>query len=421
MAVIEWNILLIGSGAAEHALAWKITQSPFFRSLTALPGNDGIALLPMTRCVKGDVQDIDAVLKLAAEVKPDLVIIGDHAAQAAGMADALKQAGYAVAAAGKNAAQIETSCVFAKSFMMSNGIPTPDFNIVMTADEAAQKIAQWDIEGSGIALKPDVAPARRRIAVTRDRSLALKTAQDFMPADGSASDMMLLEQTATGRAVSVLALCDGTRSLPLGYFCPRPHVQQDIVADADGAYMPADIPDTARRFIDSYILGGTVDGMTASGTPLHGFLQVNLMIDGTEINTLSLKTGLHGIAAQLLMPMIEDDILPYLMAAATGGLKDLAPPRLKNGAAVYMAMMQDDQTAQPLPLQDEKLETDATSDVVIFTHSASRKGDAWQSGGHIVLGVTATGSDLGSACAKAAGTLGKISFAGARWRGDIGE
>lgn len=421
MAVIEWNILLIGSGAGEHALAWKISQSPRLRSLTVMPGNDGMVALPMTRCVKGDTQNIDAALKLAADIKPDLIIIGDHAAQAAGMADAMTQAGYAVASAGKAAAQIESSCVFAKSFMMSNGIPTPDFNIVMTADEAAQKIAQWDVEGSGIALKPDTAAQNRRTALTRDRATALKTAQDFMPASGAAA-MMLLEQVARGRSVSVLAVCDGASCLPLGYYSASHSSTHDIITDADGAYMPPhDLPDTARSFIEKYILRGAVDGMKAAGTPLRGLLHINMRVDGTEINAVSMKTGLHGTAAQLLMPMIDDDILPYLMAAATGGLKDLGVPRIKTGAAVHMVLLQEDPAApQPLPLQDGQVETGTGSDMSIFIASATRKDSGWHTGGHSVLGITAQGANMDDARAKAAAALGKLGFAGSRWRGDIG-
>jgi len=149
------RVLLLGSGGREHALAWKIAQSPLLAALTVLPGSDGIALLPKTRCISGNAADKTAVLDLAAEIKPDLVVIGPEAPLAAGVSDALRQAGYNVAAPSQAAARLESSKIFSKSFMTSHGIPTADFAIAVSPEDAAQKIAQWDVQGAGIVVKAD--------------------------------------------------------------------------------------------------------------------------------------------------------------------------------------------------------------------------------------------------------------------------
>ncbi len=436
MAVIELNILLLGGGGREHALAWKIAQSPLLRSLTVMPGSDGIALLPHTRCVAGDAADIKAVLTLAAEIKPDLVIIGPEAPLAAGVSDALRAAGYKVAAPSKAAAQLESSKIFSKSFMMSHGIPTADFNIVMTPEEAAQKIALWDVENDGIVIKADGLAAGKGVVVTHDRTEALKTVHNFMenPACTVKSDMLLLEQKLTGREVSAFALCDGKNFITIGYACDYKRVNdgdQGPNTGGMGGYAPEGWPSAgAQSFIEKYIFQSVLDGMAAAGTPYTGFLFAGLMIEDTEVNVIEFNTRFGDPEAQILLPMIDSDLVPLLLAAAEGNIKDKPAPKLKQGSAVHIVMTSEGypetfgtgmRLEQAITLPDDLLESGENDNAFLFIAGASKVGGTWQNTGGRVLGVTATGDNIDDARAKAYDAISRIHFNGAHWRSDIGR
>lgn len=436
MAVVELKVLMLGGGGREHALAWKISQSPLLASLTVMPGSDGIALLPLTRCVAGDAADVRSVLALAADIKPDLVVIGPEAPLAAGVSDALRTAGYKVAAPSKATAQLESSKIFSKSFMMSHGIPTADFNIVMTPEEAAQKIAQWDVEHGGIVVKADGLAAGKGVVVTHDRAEALKTVHDFManPACSVKSDMLLLEQKLTGREVSAFALCDGTDFITIGYACDYKRVNdgdQGPNTGGMGGYMPQGWPNASMQsFIDKYVFKSVLEGMAAAGTPYTGFLFAGLMIDGTEVNVIEFNTRFGDPEAQILLPMIESDLLPLLIAAAEGTLKSQPPPRMKQGSAVHVVMTSAGYPetfgtgmtlGQTITLPGELLESGENDNTLLFIAGARKQGAAWQNTGGRVLGITATGDSIEDARTRAYSAIDRIHFNGAHWRSDIGR
>lgn len=436
MAVIELNILLLGGGGREHALAWKMAQSPLLRSLTVMPGSDGIALLPHTRCVSGDAADTAAVLALAEKIKPDLVIIGPEAPLAAGVPDALRAAGYKVAAPSKAAAQLESSKIFSKSFMMSHGIPTADFNIVMTPEEAARKIAQWDVENGGIVIKADGLAAGKGVVVTHDRTEALKTVHDFMenPACTVKSEMLLLEQKITGREVSAFALCDGKDFITIGYACDYKRINdgdQGPNTGGMGGYAPEGWPSAgARSFIEKYIFQSVLDGMAAAGTPYTGFLFAGLMIDGTDVKVIEFNTRFGDPEAQILLPMIDGDIVPLLLASAEGKIKGIPAPTLKQGSAVHVVMTSEGypetfgtgmRLEQPITLPGDLMDSGENDNTLLFIAGARQNGGIWQNTGGRVLGVTATGASIDDARAKAYDAINRIHFNGAHWRSDIGR
>lgn len=430
------RILLLGSGGREHAQAWKITQSPLLDALAVMPGSDGIALLPRTRCVAGDAADKDAVLKYAASFQPDLVVIGPEGPLAAGVSDALRDAGYKVAAPSQAAAKLESSKIFAKSFMMGHGIPTADFAIAVSPEDAEVKISQWDVEGSGIVVKADGLAAGKGVVVTHDIGEALETAHAFMsdPACSVKSDMLLLEQKLTGREVSAFALCDGTDFVTIGYACDYKRVNdgnEGPNTGGMGGYAPEDWPSaSARAFIEKYIFRNVLEGMAAAGTPYTGFLFAGLMIDGADINVIEFNTRFGDPEAQILLPMMEDDIVPLLMAAAEGRLFAMNPPRMKAGSAVHIVMTSEGypetfgtgmRLGETITLPPDLLETETNDNALLFIAGARKNGEAWQNTGGRVLGITATGNDIAEARNKAYDAIRRIHFNGAHWRSDIGN
>lgn len=430
------QVLLLGSGGREHALAWKITQSPLLAALTVLPGSDGIALLPKTRCVSGNAADTAAVLSLAAQIKADLVVIGPEAPLAAGVSDALRDAGYNVAAPSQAAARLESSKIFSKSFMTSHGIPTADFAIAVSPEDAAQKIALWDVEGAGIVIKADGLAAGKGVVVTHDRAEAIATVDAFMRdlACSVKSDMLLLEQKITGREVSAFALCDGHGFVTIGYACDYKRVN-----DGDhgpntggmGGYAPENWPSpAARAFIEDHIFARVVTGMAAAGTPYCGFLFAGLMIDGDDVKVIEFNTRFGDPEAQILLPLIEDDLLPLLCAAAEGTLEGQNPPQLKSGSAVHVVMTSEGypetfgtgmRLGEEISLPADMLAGGSNDNALLFIAGARKAGDGWQNTGGRVLGITATGGSIAEAREKAYAALHRIHFTGAHWRSDIGR
>jgi len=430
------RVLLLGSGGREHALAWKIAQSPLLAALSVLPGSDGIALLPKTRCVSGNAADKTAVLALAAEIKPDLVVIGPEAPLAAGVSDALRQAGYNVAAPSQAAARLESSKIFSKSFMMSHGIPTADFAIAVSPEDAAQKIAQWDVEGAGIVVKADGLAAGKGVVVTHDRAEALATVDAFMrdPACSVKSDMLLLEQKITGREVSAFALCDGAGFVTIGYACDYKRVNDGDLGPNTGGmggYAPENWPSpAARNFIEGHIFKRVVEGMAAAGTPYCGFLFAGLMVDGDDVKVIEFNTRFGDPEAQILLPLIEDDLLPLLLAAVEGTLEAQNPPQMKSGSAVHVVMTSEGypetfgtgmRLGEAISLPADMLEIAQNDNALLFIAGARKAGDTWQNTGGRVLGVTATGGSVAEAREKAYAALNRIHFTGAHWRSDIGR
>lgn len=431
------HILLLGSGGREHAQAWKIVQSPLVAALTVLPGSDGIALLPKTRCTAGNAADVKTVLQLAATIKPDLIVIGPEAPLAAGVSDALRAEGYKVAAPSQAAAKLESSKIFSKSFMMSHGIPTADFAIAVSPEDAAQKIAQWDVEGSGIVVKADGLAAGKGVVVTHDRAEALDTVHAFMtdPACSVKSDMLLLEQKITGREVSAFALCDGTDFVTIGYACDYKRVHDGDLGPNTGGmggYAPENWPSAAARdFIERHIFRPVLDGMAAAGTPYTGFLFAGLMVEGDDVKVIEFNTRFGDPEAQILLPLIEGDIVPLLLAAAEGTLAAQPAPRLKSGSAVHIVMTSAGypetfgtgmQLGQTISLPEDLLSAGGTNDnALLFIAGARKNGQDWQNTGGRVLGITATGGNIAEARDKAYAAIHRIHFDGAHWRSDIGR
>lgn len=424
-------ILLLGSGGREHALAWKIAQSPFVENVYVLPGSDGIARLPKVRCLPGDPADVPTVLAAAQKLEPSLVVIGPEKPLEAGVSDALARASFLVAAPSKAAARLESSKIFSKSFMGANDIPTAPHIVCDTYDKAVAVLNDWSIEKRGVVIKADGLAAGKGVVVTHDRAEALRTAHDFMlNADCTVkTDRLLLEEKITGKEVSAFALCDGETFLPLGYACDYKRVNDNDEGPNTGGmggYSPGDWPSSAaRQFINNNVFRKTVEGMKKAGTPFRGVLFAGLMVNGDNVQVIEFNTRFGDPEAQILLPLMEDDIVPLFEAAAKGSLSLMKPVTFKKASSVHVVM-----TSEGYPeilgtgmRLGEKITLPETLDdnPIIFIAGAKMDRGEWVNTGGRVLGVTAIGPTIDDARRYAYDVIGDIHFKGAHWRKDIGR
>ena len=424
------TILLLGSGGREHALAWKMAQSPAVTRIYALPGSDGIRSVEKVECISGDPADVEFVLKTAQALRPDLIVVGPEKPLAAGIVDALESEGMVVLGPRKAAARLENSKIFAKEFMTDFGIPTAAFKVADSYDEALRMCATWDIEGKGIVIKADGLAAGKGVVVTHDRAEALKTLHDFMmnPACSVKSSRILLEHKITGKEVSAFALCDGETFLPLGYACDYKRVgdnDQGPNTGGMGGYAPKNWPsDKARQFIQEKVFLPVIAGMQKRGTPFKGILFAGLMIDGDNVQVIEFNTRFGDPEAQILLPLIKEDIVPLFTKAAKGSLDGVDAPSSGAQHALHVVMVSEGypETLGTGMRLGEKIDIpEALNDTLLFISGAKKKNNQWVNDGGRVIGVTALGKTIEEARERAYKTIEKIRFGGAHWRKDIGR
>jgi len=429
------RVLLLGSGGREHALAWKLAQSSDVDGIIALPGSDGIAAVDKTRCIDGNATDPAVVRALAEAEKSDLIIIGPEAPMAAGVSDMLRNAGFAVAAPSRAAAQLESSKIFAKNFMARHHIPTAPFTVCPDYETARRALAAWPVEDKGIVLKADGLAAGKGVVVTHDRAEAEKTLYDFMqnPACTVKTGHILLEEKLDGREVSAFAICDGKTFLPIGYACDYKRVRDNNEGPNTGGmggYAPQGWPGAAMKdYINLHIFKPVVDGMTAEGTPFHGILFAGLMVQGDSVHVIEFNVRFGDPEAQILLPLMADDLYPLFKAAAEGTLTSLPAPKMKQGTAVHVVMTSEGypetmgtgmRLGETVEMPEDLLARQSNDNSLLFIAGAGKRDGVWKNTGGRVLGVTALGASLEDARRKAYDSLGKIRFNGAHWRTDIG-
>ncbi|MFH1157718.1 MAG: phosphoribosylamine--glycine ligase [Pseudomonadota bacterium] len=430
------TILLLGSGGREHALAWKMAQSDTVETISVLPGSDAIACVGKVRCVPGDSADVPFVVETARELKPDLIVVGPEKPLAAGVADALGLAGFAVLGPDQNAARLESSKIFAKEFMVKFGIPTAEFKVYDTYDDAVAAIKSRDVKKEGVVIKADGLASGKGVVVTHDPDEALKAVHDFMinPACIIKSDKLLVEDIIRGKEVSAFALCDGEVFLPLGYVCDNKRIRDGDEGPNTGGMggtVPKGWPSPGtRRFINENIFRRTVEGMLARGTPFKGILFAGLMIDGEDVKVLEFNTRFGDPETQILLPLLQGDIVPLLDHAARGTLHGAEPPALSGEEAVHVVMTSEGypeitgtgmRLGAEISFPEKMLEQKAGDSTLLFIAGAKKQDGRWVNSGGRVLGVTGLGETKEEARARAYGAVEDIRFEGAHWRKDIGR
>ncbi|SFP01391.1 phosphoribosylamine--glycine ligase [Mesorhizobium sp. NFR06] len=414
------NVLLLGSGGREHALAWKMSASPLLTRLYASPGNPGIGRV--ADLVKLDVADHSAVAAFCQEKKIDLVVVGPEGPLVAGIADDLRAWGFRVFGPSKAAARLEGSKGFTKDLCTKFDIPTAVYG--RFSDIASAK-AYVEKAGAPIVIKADGLAAGKgvTIAMTLDEANAALDAC-FEGAFGAAGAEVVVEEYLTGEEASFFCLCDGATALPFG--TAQDHKR---VGDGDtgpntggmGAYSPAPVmtPEMTERTMRE-IIEPTMRGMASLGAPFAGILFAGLMITDQGPKLIEYNTRFGDPECQVLMMRLKDDLLVLLNAAVDGQLAHMSI-RWSDETALTVVM-----AARGYPGTPEKgsvirgLDKAEGEGVQVFHAGTAINGGALVANGGRVLNVTALGKTVGEAQAKAYAAIEHIDWPQGFYRHDIG-
>ena len=413
------NVLLIGSGGREHALAWKLAASPMLTRLYAAPGNPGIA--KHAEIVALDIGDHAAVAAFCKDKAIDLVVVGPEAPLVAGIADDLRAASLRVFGPSKAAARLEGSKGFTKDLCARFGIPTAAYGRFSDAAQAAAYVRE---RGAPIVVKADGLAAGKgvTVAMTVDEALAA-IASCFDGAFGGAGAEVVVEEFLTGEEASFFCLCDGATALPFGTAQDhKPVGEGDTGPNTGGmgAYSPAPVmtPEIIARTMRA-IVEPTLRGMAELGAPFSGVLFAGLMItaDGPKLIEYNVRFG--DPECQVLMMRLRDDLLILLSAAADGQLAHISA-RWRDEAALSVVMAARGYPGTPVRGSViSGLDRIADGIEVFHAGTLEKDGEILANGGR-VLNVTATGRSVTEAQARAYSGVDAIDWPEGFCRRDIG-
>jgi len=416
------KVLVIGSGGREHALVWKIQQSPKVEKIFCAPGNGGIGKL--AECVPIEPNDVKGLLAFAKKKSIDLTIVGPEAALAAGIVNAFEAKGLRIFGPTREAAQLESSKVFCKQFLKTHSIPTAAFEVFTDKEKAKKYI---DRCGAPIVVKADGLAAGKGVVVAQTIEEAKAAVEVIMEAKafGNAGDKLLIESCLRGEEASFIAFTDGKTVLPL----PTSQDHKAIFDDDKGpntggmgAYSPAPVvTDEIADYVINSIMLPTIRGMEAEGRPYKGMLYAGLMISDTEINVLEFNCRFGDPEAQPLLLRVQSDIIDIFEAVIDGTLDQVVmriDPRptvcVVMAASGYPGTYEKGKTIKGLGKASKCLGVE-----VFHAGTAFENGRTITNGGR-VLGVTAIGKDLREAVDRAYQGAGQIHWTGSYYRRDIG-
>ncbi|WP_300392100.1 phosphoribosylamine--glycine ligase [Henriciella sp.] len=424
------KILILGSGGREHALAWKISQSPLVDEVYSAPGNPGMDKIGP--CFDLDVTDLMAVQELALQIMPDLIIIGPEAPLAAGASDALRARGFDVFGPSQQAAQLETSKGFAKDLMQKYGVPTAEYG---RFDDLTEALEFLETMNAPYVIKADGLAAGKGVVIAETLEEAENTVEEFMTGKfGEASSEIVIEEFLKGEEASIFVMTDGEGAIYLP-------VAQDHkrVGDGDvgpntggmGAYAPAPVVDARTlELVQATIVEPMLSGMAEDEMPYQGVLYVGIMVTEAGPKVVEFNARFGDPECQVLMAGLPGDIVPALLVCATGGLvsahADLCEMMglsdFKPSAVVVMAANGYPGTAEKGTVIKGVEIANALDGVTVFQAGTdvNDQGELVAAGGR-VLGVTAVGDDLRMAISKAYDGVAAIEWTGGFYRKDIGH
>lgn len=416
------KVLVVGGGGREHALVWKIAQSPLVEKVYCAPGNPGIGTIAEN--VPLAVDDLPGLLAFAREREIGLTVVGPELPLSLGIVDLFEEHGLLIFGARRNAAIIEASKAFSKDLMKKYGVPTAAYDVFTEVEPA---VAFIDKVGVPIVIKADGLAAGKGVIIAQSRDEAVATVTDMLSGNsfGSAGSRVVIEEFLVGEEASFLAFTDGKTIIPLA--SAQDH---KAVFDGDkgpntggmGAYSPAPVVTPAiHDFAMAEVMKRTVDGMAAEGRPYRGVLYAGLMINGNDVKVLEFNARFGDPECQPLLMRMKSDIVPVLLGVARGDLSGVAV-EWQDKAAVCVVM-----AAGGYPGDYRKgdvirglSEAAAIDDLYVFHAGTAEKNGAVVTSGGRVLGVTGLGSTVKEAIDRAYEGVGKISWDGVQFRSDIG-
>ena len=423
------KVLVVGGGGREHALVWKLTRERSVDRVFCAPGNPGIP--PLAQLVQIRADDVDGLAAFAARERIDLTVVGPELPLNAGIADTFAARGLRIFGPSRSAAQLECSKVFAKAFMARHGIPTARYRACESAEEARAIVSSGEL-GLPVVVKADGLAAGKGVVVAPGRDEALRAIAEAMDSRrfGDAGSRVVLEECLSGPEVSFFALCDGRTALPL--LTAQDHKRafdndEGPNTGGMGAFAPSPLITPERHAqIMRDVVEPVVSGMRADGHEYRGFLYAGLMLtcDGPKVIEFNVRLG--DPEAQVVLPLVEEDLAPRLAAAADGTLP-ATPIRLREGCQVGVVLASkgypgEVQSGGVISGLDAQQREDQSKPIVVF-HSGTAldpQGNIITAGGR-VLTVVGSGVTYAEAITRAYDGVSRISFEGMHYRRDIGR
>ena len=417
------RVLVVGSGGREHALVWKLASERNVCEVVCAPGNAGIARL--ARCVRVDPSDLHALVAIARREAIDLTIVGPELPLSRGVADVFAAEDLVLFGPTERAARLESSKVFAKDFMRRHNVPTAHYQSCESAAQALTTLRSGAF-GFPVVLKADGLAAGKGVVISPDLKDAESQVHAMMVEQrfGRAGARLVIEECLVGREASFFVLSDGTRGLPLG--SAEDHKR---AFDSDtgpntggmGAYAPSALfdPATEARVMNDVVLP-VLEGMRHEGNEFRGFLFVGLMLtaDGPKVIEFNVRFG--DPEAQVVLPMVADDLSTLLGAAAAG---ELRARKIATTSQPYVGVVLASggypdvyETGKAIHGLDA---AEALPDVTVFHSGTAQRGSEVVTAGGRVLTVVGRGADYRQAIVRAYAAAGRISFDGMHYRKDI--
>ena len=419
------RVLVLGSGAREHALVSRLAADRDTGDLLAAPGNPGIARL--ARTVPIDLRDPHAILALADREQIEFTVVGPELPLSLGIADRFAADRRLLFGPTAAAARLESSKAFAKAFMARHGIPTAHFRTCESLDAALASVRGGEF-GLPVVLKADGLAAGKGVVIADDRAAAERAITDAMRDRkfGDAGDRLVIEECLQGPEVSFFCVCDGMRALPIG-------AAQDYkrVFDEDrgpntggmGAFAPSPLVDAALSArVMREIVAPVMAGMAAEGHPFRGFLFVGLMLTADGPKVIEFNARLGDPEAQVVLPLVDEPLLPILIAGAAGRLAQtsvsLGRDRLTGVVIASRGYPESSESGRPIRGIDE---AERIPGITVYHAGTSRQGHQIVTAGGRVLTVVGRGDGFAEAIGRAYAGVLKISFDGMQYRHDIGR
>jgi len=416
------NILLVGSGGREHALAWKIAQSPLVKRLVIAPGNPGMEKLGELVALKAT--DAEGLTALAREIRADLVVVGPESALEQGLADRLAAAGVPCFGPTRKAAQLETSKAFSKAFMERHEIPTAGYGVYERLHEARQAL---DVFRPPYVIKADGLAAGKGVAISPDKRDAEAEIERMLGGRfGAAGARVVIEEFMDGEEGSLFALCDGQRAVLLGGAQDHKRAfDGDLGPNTGGmgSYSPAPVftPELVEA-ADRTIVQPVVAAMAQEGNSYRGVLYAGLMATAEGPKVVEFNARFGDPECQVLMMRLDSDVVPLLLACARGDLSRAPAPVFGDDVVICVVLAAKGYPDSPLEGSIIRgAEQDFGPHVQVF-HAGTKRRDDGQlvAAGGRVLNVCARGRDIAEARERAYAAVRKIDWPGGFCRTDIG-
>jgi len=416
------NILLVGSGGREHALAWKIAQSPLVKRLVIAPGNPGMEKLGELRAVKAT--DADQLAALAREIRADLVVVGPESALEKGLADRLNAAGIPCFGPTAKAAQLETSKAFSKAFMERHEIPTAGFGVYERLHEARQALTVFK---PPYVIKADGLAAGKGVAIAPDKREAEREIEWMLGGRfGQAGARVVIEEFMAGEEGSLFALSDGRSYVLLGGAQDHKRAYDgDLGPNTGGmgAYSPAPVftPELVEA-AERTVVRPVIAGMAREGMPYRGVLYAGLMATDEGPKVVEFNARFGDPECQVLMMRLAGDIVPILLACARGDLSRTAPPEFLPETVICVVMAAQGYPDSPVEGSIIRGAEQSFGPHVQVFHAGTRRQEDGQlvAAGGRVLNICARGKDIAEARQRAYAAIRKIDWPGGFNRTDIG-